>query len=130
MKYLNLYEAYKNLDDVKNIILSEAIGTDDIEIIDFFVKRGYDINKENVFYNATFNDSIFRYFLEKGIKMPQDINWAIKSQLSTENVQKALIDFGYENYINDRIGFNSLLKNDPKYSIVVKRFEDISKYNI
>lgn len=130
MKYLNLYEAYKNLDDVKNIILSEAIGTDDIEVIDFFVKRGYDINGENVFYDASFSDNVFRYLLEKGIKIPQDIDWATKNQLKTENVQKALIDFGYENYINDTVGFNIMLRRDPKYAIVVKRFEDINKYNI
>ena len=126
---IKLYEKYLNIKEVKAEIFIKAIDTNDKEIIEFFIKKGYDINGKGVLFASSFDEDIFRYFLEKGIKVENN-DHDFDRRLTYLEIQKALIDYGYEVFINDTVGFNNSLKNDPKYADVVQRFEDIGKYNL
>lgn len=123
---IKLFEKYNDIKDVKDVIFVKAIDTYDLKVIEFFIKRGYNINSEDALRSASFDDKTFRYFLEKGA----DIN-KIQDDRRLEDleVQKALIDFGHEVFVHD-IGFHRALKGDDKYSEVVDRFENINKYNL
>jgi ankyrin repeat protein len=122
---IKLFEKYNNVKEVKDEIFLKAIGTNDLEIIEFFLKKGYDINSDDAIENASYNDKVFRYFLKKGA----DIN-KINSyqQLHDLDVQKALIDFGHEVFVHEQ-GFNPKLEYDKDYSNVVDKFDSMSKYN-
>jgi len=125
---IKLFESFTPIEDVKNDIFLEAISTEDVDIIDFFLEKGYDINGDSVFLNVIRkNDKILRYFLEKGIEPEHDRdNYYLKKL----DVQKALIDFGHEFFIYDGVGFNSGLSNDPKYADVIEMVKNMKKYNI
>lgn len=131
---IKLFESYTtDLNDVRDKILLKAIETDNIDIVDFFVNKGYDINNSEVISLALYNFEILKYLLNKGINFENNVNvndYYDNKQLKTLDVQKILIDFGYEHFIHDNIGFNTDLKNDKKYSDVVKRAEDVEKYNL
>jgi len=128
---IKLFEKFENISEVKDVIFLKAINTYDLNLIKFFVKKGYDINTQDAIYNATYSGDVLRYFLENGADV-KDLNndWHTQNQLRIEEVQKILIDFGYENFIYDTVGFNKNLKKDPKYSDIVERFEDTEKYNL
>lgn len=124
-------EAYDDkLEDVKETLLVKAIDTEDLDIVKFFVEKDYDINTNEVLFSATFNDEIFRYFLQKGAKVENLIDDHYMKRLHDKNVQKALIDYGHETFVHDVPGFNNDLRNDPKYADVIDRFERTDKYNI
>ena len=132
MKYLKMYEKYLELDDIKNKILLEAIGTDNLDIINFFVNKGYDINGDDVLLSSSYNYDLFRYFLSKGSNVKEAFNdYRFKNNARNNiEIQKALIDYGYEVLVHDTVGFDSRLKKDSKYADIIKRFEDINKYNL
>lgn len=136
---IKLFEEYKSVDDVKEIILNKAVRTftsiiqdDENEakkLLDFFINKGYDIddNLENV----ASQPKALEYFLEKGVN-PNNYKtnqWFLR-QIHALEIQKVLIDFGYDLLIHDTVGFNSALKNDPKYLKVVNKFDNMKKYNI
>lgn len=131
-----MYEKYfglnRELDDIKNKILLEAIATDNLDIINFFVNKGYDINGDDVLISSSYNNDLLRYFLSKGANVKEAFNdYRFKREAQNNiEIQKALIDYGYEVLIHDTVGFNSRLKEDSKYADIVKRFEDINKYNL
>jgi len=129
---IKLYEKYISIKDVKDAILLKAVETGEVEVIDFFIKKGYDINADGVFIKSLNNESTFRYFLSKGVD-PNDYknDWDLRRSMEKYiNIQKALIDFDYEELIRDTVGFIPDLKDDPKYKNAVKRAEEIKKYNL
>jgi len=130
---IKLYEKYIDIKDIKETLILKAIETDNVNMIDFFVKKGYDINFEEAILLSTFNNKIFRYFLKNKIKIDESIiDYEFKNRLRDVEVQKALIDFGHEQIIKDTVGFDFSLKNDPnsKYADVIRRYEDVDKYNL
>lgn len=129
---IKLYEKYVNVKEVKDAILLKAVDAGEVDVIDFFIKKGYDINADGVFINSLNNESSFRYFLSKGVD-PNDYKDdydLLKEMGRNINIQKALIDFEYEELIRDTVGFNRQLRDDPKYKNAVNRAEEISKYNL
>lgn len=128
---IKLFEKFTNIKDVKDSIFLRAVGTDELNIVKFFVKKGYDINVEDALYEATDNDEIFRFLLKNGANVEAlNSDYDSRKALQEVYVQKALIDFGHEVFIYDTVGFNERLKEDPKYADIVLRFENVSKYNI
>jgi hypothetical protein len=127
---IKLFENYTNIKDIKKEILIKAIDTHNIAVIDFFVKKGYDINGESVLYDATYDDKVFRYLLSKKSNIEKCIDFGFKERMRDENVQKALIDFGYDNIIYNNVGFNHNLRNDPKYHDIIELYDDSEKYNL
>lgn len=137
---IKLFEKYNNIAEIKDMILFKAIGTDDIEVIDFFVGKGYKANDENdIFTTSLYNNDILKYFLEKGVK-PFYPNYdpRLVSRLKDEEVQKILINFNYAQFINDTVGFNRALITDDELKEVgidgVKNFVemkyDMNKFNL
>jgi hypothetical protein len=122
---IKLFEKYNNVTEVKGEIFLKAIATGNLEIIEFFLKKGYDINSDDAIENASYNDKIFRYFLKKGADINKINSW---QQLHDLNVQKALIDFGHDLFVQEQ-GFNPKLEYDKDYSHVIDRFNNIDKYN-
>jgi len=129
---IKLFEKYTEISDVKEIILCNAINTIDLELVKFFVERGYNVNTNKVLFEATFTPEILKYLLGKkmDLNFVSSGNYELRSQLHILEIQKILIDFGYEHFIFDKIGFNQKLKEDPKYADVVERYEDAKKYNL
>ena len=131
-KFITEAAASDDIDEVKDIILIKAIDTEIVEIVEFFVNKGYNINGEQVLFTASFDDNMFRYFLENGadVKKLLEDDVYFDKRIKDVNVQKALIDFGHEQLIYDGPGFNDKLKNDPKYADIIERFENAEKYNL
>ncbi len=104
---IKLFENYNNVAEVKEKILLKAIDTDKVDVIDFFVKKGYNADNDEVFEKAIYNAEVLEYFLEKGIK-PFHPNYdsRLVRQLKEIEVQRILINFNYAKFINDTIGFN------------------------
>jgi len=127
---IKLFEKYLNIKQVKEDIFIKAIDTDNKEVIEFFIKKGYDINGSGVLFAASFNEDIFKYFLEQKIDIENHIDYDFEKRMCDTNIQKILIDFGYENLIYKTVGFNNNLRNEPKYADTIKRFEDVEKYNL
>lgn len=128
---LKLFEKFQELDDVKNEILLKAIDTNNLDVIKTFIKKGYNINGDDVLLNATYVDEIFRFFLNKGIDVETyKDEHDFRDRMSDVYVQKALIDYDYGSLIYDTVGFDSTLKHDPKYANKIKMIEDVAKYNM
>lgn len=129
---IKLFEKFTNIKEVKDSIFLRAVETDELDIVKFFVKKGYDINAEDVLYKATNDDDVFRFLLKNGanVKVLNSDYDSTRTLKEDVDVQKALIDFGHEVFIYDTVGFNEKLKEDPKYADIVSRFENVSKYNI
>jgi hypothetical protein len=128
---IKLFEKFNNIQEVKNEILSRAIDTYDIKIIDMFLKKGYDINGDGILFLASFNQEIFKYIIKKGANLETAIkDYDFKNRLKELEVQKALIDLDKEQIIYDTVGFHWNLKHDPKYVDTVQRYEDVTKYNL
>jgi hypothetical protein len=128
---IKLFEKFNNIQEVKNEILSRAIDTYDIKIIDMFLKKGYDINGDGILFLASFNQEIFKYIIKKGANLETAIkDYDFKNRLKELEVQKALIDLDKEQIIYDTVGFHWNLKHDPKYADTVQRYEDVTKYNL
>ena len=128
---IKLFEKFNNIQEVKNEILSKAINTYDIDVIDMFLEKGYDINGENILFLATFDQDIFKNFIKRGANLETAIkNYYFKNRLKELEVQKLLIDLDKEQIIYDTVGFHWNLKDDPKYADTVQRYEDVKKYNL
>jgi hypothetical protein len=136
---IKLFDDYKSVDDVKEIILNKVIGIfpsiiryDENEakkLLDFFINKGYDIDDE-LEYVAS-EPKALKYFLEKGVN-PNNYktNQGFLKKIYALEIQKVLIDLGYDLFIHETVGFNKALKNDPKYFKVVDKFDKAKKYNI
>lgn len=131
---IKLFEKYNNIAEIKEMILFKAIDAENIDVIDFFIKKGYKADEEEIFEKAVYNIDTLKYFLEKGIK-PFAPNYSdrYKSMLKEENVQRVLIDFNYAQFISDTVGFNwNLITPDEVEEVGidgVKNFVDM-KYNM
>lgn len=123
---IKLFEEFAEVDEVKETIFNYAVETYDPEIIEFFLNKGYDIDTDNALDKASRDDKTLRYMLEKGA----DIEYLSKYRLENDDVQKVLIDLGYERYIHDTVGFNRKLENDPKYADIIQQVKDMEKYNL
>ena len=133
-----LFENYRSVDHLKEEIMEVAFNTYDIEYIDFFVSRGYDIYNHELFYSSTESIELFEYMIDKIKENKKDINDFINGKFKDRlmykfknlEYQMILIDEGYSNLISELVGFNDVLKYHPDYSHIVKYYEDIDKYNI
>ena len=123
---IKLFENFSSLEDVKETIFNYAVETHKPEIIEFFLDRGYDIDTDDALDNASYDLPTFKFMLDKGA----DIEFLSEIKMKNLEIQKILIDYGHEYYVHDSVGFHYLLKNDPEYANVVKRFEDMKKYNL
>ena len=119
---IKLFEKFESVGDVKDALFIKAIETDELDLVKFFFKKGYNLNSDDAVYTSTFNDNIFRFFLKnKADVKVLNYNSNTREQLDKLEVQKALIDFGYDSFIYDTVGFNRNLKFDPKYADIIKR---------
>ena len=126
---IKLFESYNNLAEVKNEIFLAAVDTENIELIEFFLNKGYDINNDGVLTSALQQHSeTLRFLLEKGLKV--EYNQFDDNYLRDLEVQKVLIDFGYDFLLYDKVGFNNGLLADKKYADKVKAVDDMTKYNL
>jgi hypothetical protein len=131
MKYLALFEGFNNVDEVKDIIIQKALNTLNIDVIDFFVKRNYDFDNVTTLLEMCFDPKLFKYFIDKGFDVEKyKDNLDFKRIMRELNVQKLLIDFGFEDLIWSTVGFNRGLEYDSKYSDIIKREKDMNKYNL
>lgn len=129
---IKLFEKYKDLSEIKDTIFLTAVRTLDIDIIESFLQRDYDMNVDNVLYEACENDDVFRYFLEKDIDIEKQIknSYKFRNEMSNLNIQEILIDFGYEQLIFDTVGFHKGLKDNQKYSSIVDMYDQAKQYNL
>lgn len=138
---IKLFEEYENLDDIKKVIINKAVNvfnstiSDDEneakKLLNFFINKGYDIDNDDNLENVASNPKALKYFLEKGVNINNyKTNHYFLRKIKALDIQKVLIDFGYDSFIHDTVGFNSLLKDDPKYFKVVDMYNKIKKYNI
>ena len=93
------------------------------KLIDEFFKKNPSIK---AFEWSKDDKELCLYILNKGINY-KDLPKEILRELE---VQKALIDFGEEQFIHESVGFNWELKNNPKYKNVVDMEEQSDKFNI
>lgn len=130
---IKLFENYSTeLEDIKEKILSEAIATDNADVVDFFVKKGYDITdiEYNYLERASRNINVFRYMLSKGVK---EENLNDLTSFRYKEVQEALLDFGYWGFLKDKVGFNGInheIKNNPKYKDDMDAIQGIEEFNL
>jgi len=129
---IKLFEKFSNVEEVKDAIFVKAVETLDLNIITFFIKKGYDINADNALYRATYDEDIFKYFLKNNAEVEVLNNdWQSQTQLSHPATQKILIDFGYDEFIHKTVGFNNGIKQyGQKYVNIIEDYENIGKYNI
>lgn len=130
---IKLFEKYKDLSEIKSIIFIKAVKTLNIDIINNFLEKGYDMNIDGVLYEACEADDVVEFFIEKGINVEKQIKDDINFKnfiKNNANLQEILIDFGYEQLIYDTVGFHYALKNNSKYSDIVDRYEKAKKYNL
>jgi len=127
---IKIFEKYNDIKEVKNLIFLKAIENGDIEMVNFFIKKGADLNGEGILFEASFNDDIFRYLLKKGASVEEAINSEFKDRMRELSVQKILIDFGHEVLIEQTVGLNRRLKDDPKYADLIDQVDDMKKYNL
>lgn len=130
---IKLFENYSTeLEDIKEKILSEAIATDNADVVDFFVKKGYDITDIEYDYleRASSNINVFRYMLSKGVK---EENLNDLTSFRYKEIQEALLDFGYWGFLKDKVGFNGInheIKNNPKYKDDMDAIQGIEEFNL
>ena len=97
---IKLFEKFSSVEDVKETIFLKVVDTEDIDLIKFFLKKGYDINTDNALYKASWDDNVFRFFLEN----KADVTLLDENRLKDLHVQKALIDFGHDSYVFEEVG--------------------------
>ena len=128
---IKLFESYTELAEIKNQIFQRAVESGNLDSIDFFLKKGYNINGEDVLTTALQqNMETLRFLLEKGLDVEGEFSPYDERYIKDLDVQKVLIDFGHDFLIYDKVGFNRGLLNDPKYADKVKEVEDMEKYNM
>lgn len=130
IKKYKLFENKIGLESDQEKLLDLAVDTGELDLVKFFVDKNFNIkNDHEILLSAAKNQDyeIFRYLLSKGA----DINELKKSYiLKDTNIQKSLIDNGYEQFVHDTSGFNKELKNDPKYRDYVDKEENLDKFNL
>jgi len=128
---IKLYENFTDIVEMKDIIFLKAVETYNIEIIEFFIKKGYNVDDYDSFIASCDDIDTFKFFLKKGIDVNEyKTDHKFQRKLYDADIQRALIDFGYENIIEDTVGFNDRLKADPKYADIIQKFRDVEKYNL
>jgi hypothetical protein len=129
---IKLFEKYKDISDVKEEIFLRAVDTGNIEIVDSFIEKGYDINANNVLYRAGLADEeLFKHLIEKGSDIEQvTLDYEFKELLKHDNIQKILMDLNYELFVEQTVGINRNLKSIPKYKDIIDMIEDAKKYNL
>jgi len=122
----------EDVKEMRNIILRRAIETSELSVVKSFVKRGYDINGDDILVNAAEDIDIFTYMLEKKIDIQEGMDdYYFRDKVKHDvDVQKALIDAGYEMLVYDKVGFHFRLREDKKYADIVDMVEDMKKYNM
>lgn len=123
---IKLFEKYTELKDIKDMLILRAAYAENLDLVKFFVERGYNINADKLLDAATWESDIFKYLLEKG----SDIEKIGNDRLRDINVQKILIDHEHVLFVYDRVGFNRQLENDPKYKEIIDMVEYSKDYNI
>lgn len=129
---IKLFEKFSTVDDVKDALFIKAIETGELNLVKFFVKKGYNINADKAIFNATYYNDILKYFLENNADVePLAEDWKSETQLSNAEVQKLLIDFGYDNFIHRTVGFNIGIRAfGQKYIDIIEDYKNIVKFNI
>jgi len=131
---IKLFESFTDLEDTKFLLMLKAIDTDNPDIVDFFVKKGYDIDDVEIFLKATRNSDSLRYLLKNGIDPNNYKNINDDRGLKDYETQKALMDYNYGRYIEKYIGFNWKIKEDPKYAELVHKIinkaKNAGKFNL
>lgn len=133
---IKLFEDYStDLETIKEKLLSAAISTNNDKVVDFFVKKGYDINDINYDYlvRASANMNVFRYMLANGVKEENLNDLVSSSSLRSKDVQEALLDFGYWAFLKESVGFDGIfnsIKNNPKYKDDMDAIQGIEEFNL
>lgn len=136
---IKLFENYSNLEYIKSEILEKAFETCDVDIIDFFHKKGYNILNLKLFYESTYNLDVFIYMLnninnlEEFLDVDKNDSYYIDKIIYNFirlEIQKTLIDHGHANIIFKFTKFHNDLKKDPKYSKIVDFYENVENFNI
>ena len=98
---IKLFEKFSNVEDVKESIFLKAVETYDINLINFFIKKGYDINSNGALYAATYDENVLKYFLKNNadVKILNN-NWKLQTQLENDIVQKVLIKLFLTNVVS------------------------------
>lgn len=126
---LKLFEKYNDLTDIKDKILSKAVESENKDIVDFLLNKGYKITQDTIVeasYTDLFKHILSRINLEN--YMSNDEPWL--RMLKDVDNQKILIDMGYESLLFSSVGFNHKLENDPKYKDIIDNIKNMDKYNI
>ena len=129
---IKLFEKFKDISDVKEEIFLKAVNTGDIEVVDSFIEKGYDINADKVLYRAGYaNEDLFKHLIEKGSDIEKvTLDYNFKELLRHDSIQKILLDLDYELFLEEAVGINKSLKSEPKYKDIIDRFEDSKRYNL
>ncbi len=129
---IKIFEKYNDLSEIKDNLFITAVKTYDLEIIKLFLNRGYNINVNGVLYEACENDEIFKFMLENGIDVENQIknSYEFRNQMRDLNTQEILIDFGYDMIIYNTVGFNQELKKNIKYADIIDMYEKSTQYNL
>lgn len=133
---IKLFEDYStDLESIKEKLISAAISTNNAKVVDFFVKKGYDINDTDYDYlvRASENMNVFRYMLANGVKEENLNDLASSSSLRYKDVQEALLDFGHWAFLKDNVGFDRIfnsIKNNPKYKEDMDAIQGIEEFNL
>lgn len=133
---IKLFEDYStDLEAIKEELISAAISTNNAKVVDFFVKKGYDINDTDYDYlvRASENMNVFRYMLANGVKEENLNDLASSSSLRYKDVQEALLDFGHWAFLKDNVGFDRIfnsIKNNPKYKEDMDAIQGIEEFNL
>jgi hypothetical protein len=129
--FIKIFEKYLEVDDVKQEILNKAIETGEVEVLGFFINKGYDIDNISSIVKAMPIDNMLLYFLKNGINIEKyKDDYDIKRKLEDYDIQDTLMENGYDRLIYNTVGFCWRVKNNPKYADIISLYEDSTKYNI
>jgi hypothetical protein len=129
---IKLFEKFAGIDEVKDEIFITAVKTGELNLVKFFIKKGYNINADGAIYQATYYNNVLKYFLENNANIEtlnDDRN--SRDQLSDDEVQKLLIDFGHDGFIHSTVGFNNEIKKyGKKYIDIIEYYKNMEKFNL
>ena len=131
MAFIKIFEKYLEVDEVKQEILNKAIETGDVDVLDFFINKGYDIDNEISIVKAMSIDDMLLYFLKNGINIEKyKDEYDIKRKLNDPDIQVTLMNNGYDRLIYNTVGFCWRVKNMTEFADIISLYEDSQKYNI
>jgi hypothetical protein len=129
--FIKIFEKYLEVDEVKQEILNKAIETGDVDVLDFFINKGYDIDNEISIVKAMSIDDMLLYFLKNGINIEKyKDEYDIKRKLNDPDIQVTLMNNGYDRLIYNTVGFCWRVKNMTEFADIISLYEDSQKYNI